>query len=112
MAKHKLTQLKQTKLTICEYNSMFGDMVEHAYGIEPTDSSSQILASNFIEGIQNHHVKNTLRTYQIKNLKVIFCHELQEDQKQKIEALDFGEKSNFDSISNCDINAISATITI
>ena len=43
---------------------------------------------------------------QIKNLKKIFSHAFQEEQKQKIRALDFGEKSNFDSISNCYINAI------
>ena len=39
----------------------FGDMVECAYSIKPTDSASIILASNFIEGAQNPHVKNKLR---------------------------------------------------
>ena len=92
MAKHKQTQLKQTELPKHEYISKLGDMVEHAYGIKPTDS--------------NPHVKNKLITYQIENLKEIFSHALEEDQKQKIRALGFGEKSNFDSISNCDINAI------
>ena len=74
--------------------------------LNPLRGASQILVSNFIEGIQNPHIKNKLRTYQIKNLKEIFSHALQKDQKQMIRALYFGEKSNFDSISNCDINAI------
>ena len=34
--------------------------------------------------------KNKLRSYQVKNLKDIFGHGIQEDQKQKIRALDFG----------------------
>ena len=106
MAKHKLTQLKQLDLPMHEYMAKFGGMAEHAYSIKPTASASQILVSNFIEGIQNLHVKNKLRSFQIKNLKEIFCHVIQEYQKQKIRALDFGENSKSDAILNCDINAI------
>ena len=62
------------------------------------------MASNFIEGVQNPHVKNKLRSYQIKNLKEIFGHAIHEDQKQKIRALDFGVNSKPESILNCDIN--------
>ena len=40
-----------------EYITKFGDMAEHAYNIKPTDGASQILASSFIEGVQNPHVK-------------------------------------------------------
>ena len=46
---------------------------------------------NFIEEIKNPHVKNNLRSFHIKNLTDIFGHAIQEDQKQKIRALDFGE---------------------
>ena len=53
MAKHKLTQLKHAELPMHEYITKFGDMVEHAYSIKATDSASVILASNFIEGVQN-----------------------------------------------------------
>ena len=67
-----------------EYITKFGDMEEHAYGIKPIDSASIILASNFIEGVQNPHVINKLRSNQVKNLKDIFGHAIQEDQKQKI----------------------------
>ena len=90
MKKHKLTQLKQSELPMHEYITKFGDMAEHAYSIKATDSASVILASNFIEGVQNPHVKNKLRSYQVKTLKDIFGHAIQEEQKQKIRALDFG----------------------
>ena len=89
MAKHKLTQFKQHDLPIHEYITKFGDMAEHAYSIKPTDGASPILASNVIEGVQNPHVKNKLRSYQIKNLKKIFGHAIHKGQKQKIRALDF-----------------------
>ena len=49
-----------------EYITKSGDIAEHAYSIKPTDSASQILASNFIEGVQNPHVKNKLGSYQVK----------------------------------------------
>ena len=83
MAKHKLAQLKQLDLPMHEYVVKFGDMAKHAYGIKPTDSARQILASNFIGGIWNPHVRNKLRSFQIKNLKEIFGHVIQEDHKQK-----------------------------
>ena len=56
-----------------EYIAKFGDTAEHAYDIKTTDSASQSLASNFIEGIKNPHVKNKLRSFQVKNLKVILA---------------------------------------
>ena len=106
IAKHKLTHLMQTDLAMHEYIAKFSDMAEHAYNIRPTDDSSQLLASQFIEGIQNPHVKSKLRSFQIKNLKEIFGFAIQEDQKQKIRAIDFGESSNTPTIAECDIQAI------
>ena len=93
MAKHKLTKLKQLDLPMHESITNTGDMAEHAYSIKPTSGASQILATNFIEGVQSPHVKNKLRSYEIKNLKEIFWHAIHEDQKQKIRALDFGINS-------------------
>ena len=87
-----------------EYIAKFGDMVEHAYSIKPTDSASIIWASNFIEGVQNPHAKNKLRSYQVKNLKDTFGHAIHEDQK--IRALDFGISSKPEPVLNCSINAI------
>ena len=88
-----------------EYIAKFSDMAEHAYNIRPTEDSSQLLASQFIEGIQNPHNKGKLRSFQIKNLKEIFGFSIQEDQKQKIRAIDFGESSNTPTIAECDIQA-------
>ena len=51
MAKHKLTQLKQSELPMHKYIIKFGDMVEHAYNIKATKSASVILASNFFESV-------------------------------------------------------------
>ena len=42
-----------------EYIGKFGDILEHAYNIKPTDNASIILASNFIEGVQDPHVKTS-----------------------------------------------------
>ena len=91
-----------------EYISKFGDMVEHAYSIKASDSASAILASNLIDGVQNPHVKNKLRSYQVKNLKDIIGHTIQEDQKQKIRALGFGVAPHSETTTtiNCSINAI------
>ena len=80
MAKLKLTQLKQSELPMYKYITKFGDMAEYAYSIKATDRASVILASNFIEGVQNSHVKNKLRSYQVKNLKDILGNAIQEDQ--------------------------------
>ena len=108
MAKHKLTQLKQAELPMHEYNAKFGDMAEHVYSIKTTNSASVILASNFIEGVQNPHIKNKLRSHQIKKLKDIFGQAIQEDQKKKIRALDFGVATHLETTTktNCSINAI------
>ena len=106
MAKHKLTQLKQLELPMHEYIAKLGNMAEHAYSIKPTNSASTILAFNFIEGVQNPHVKNKQRSCQVKNLKGIVGHNIQENQKQKIRALDFGVSPKPDPVPNCSINAI------
>ena len=83
MAKHKLTQLKQSELPMHGYITKFGDLAEHAYNIKATNDASAILASNFIEDVQNPHIKNKLRSYQVKNLKDIFGHAIQEDHNRR-----------------------------
>ena len=87
-----------------EYTSKFTDLVEHAHNLQPTDTASTILVSNFIEGITNPHIKNKLKSFKISNLQDIFTFALQEDEKQKIRALEFEDKS--DTIAQCDVNAI------
>ena len=104
MAKHRLTTFKQSEFPMHEYISKFTDLVKHTCNLQSTDTASTILASNFIEGITNSHVKNKLRSYKINNLQNIITFVLQEDQKQKIRALDSEGKS--DTIAQCDINTI------
>ena len=54
------------------------------------------------------YIKNKLRSYQVKNMKKILGHAIQEDQKQKIRALDFRATTSQGSgnKTNCSINAI------
>ena len=92
MAKHKSTTFIQTDLTMHEYISKFSDLVEHAYTLTSTDPASTILASNVFEGIMNPYIKNKLRSCKISHLQDIFKFALEEDQKQKIRALDFETK--------------------
>ena len=66
-----------------EYITKFGDMAEHAYSIKPTNGASITLASNFIEGVQNPHVKNKLRSSQVKYLKDIFGHAINETKSRR-----------------------------
>ena len=58
--------------------------------------------------MQNPYIENKLRSYQVKNLKDIFGHAIQEGQKQKIRALDFGVANPSETLtkSSCSINAI------
>ena len=51
--------------------------------LKPPDTASIILGSNFIEGVQSPHVKNKLRSYQVKNMKDIFGQAIHKDQRQK-----------------------------
>ena len=104
MAKHKLTTFRQTDLDMHEYISKFSDLFEHAYTLTPTYPASMILASNLIEGIMNPYINNELRSCKISSLQEIFKFALEEDQKQKIRALDFEVKP--DTIDHCDIQAI------
>ena len=104
MAKYKLTLFRQTHLAMHEYISILSDLVEHAYTCTPSHPASMILASNFIEGIMNPYIKNEIRSCKISNLQDIFKFVLEEDQKQKIRALDFETKP--DTIAHCDIQVI------
>ena len=60
IARNKLTSLAQKTMAMHEYISEFSSLMEHAHGIKPTDPKSRILASNFIDGIQNPYIKNKL----------------------------------------------------
>ena len=60
IARNKLTSLTKKTMAMHEYISEFSTLMEHAHGIKPTDPKSKILASNFIDGIQNMYIKHKL----------------------------------------------------
>ena len=60
IARNNLTYLTQKTMAIHGYISEFSTLMEHAHGIKPIDPKSKILASNFIDGIQNPYIKNTI----------------------------------------------------
>ena len=106
VAQNKLTSFTQNTMAMHEYISEFTSIMEHVHSIKPTDTTSAILASNFIDGIQNPYIKNKLRSYTTQNLSELYGFALKEDKKQKIKELDFGINSSQQQIAHCDINAI------
>ena len=87
-----------------EYISKFSDLVEACIYPNTHRSSKHDSGLKFIEGIMNPYIKNNLRSCKISTLQDIFKFALEEDQKQKIRALDFEGKP--DTIAHCDIQAI------
>ena len=107
VAQNKLTSFTQNTMAMHEYISEFTSIMEHAHSIKSTDTTSAILTSDFIDGIQNPNIKNKLRSYTTQNLSELYGFALKEDQKQKIRELDFGtDSSQQQPIAHCDINAI------
>ena len=105
IARNKLTSLTQKTMAMHEYISEFSTLMEHAHGIKAMDPKSKILASNFIDGIQNPYIKNKLQMHDPVNLSTLYGFAIKEDQKQKIRELDFGSSSPQAS-AQCDVNAI------
>ena len=107
VAQNKLTSFTQNTMAMHEYISEFTSIMEHAHSIKPTDTTSAILASNFIYGIQNTYIKNKLRSYTTQSLSELYGFALKEDQKQKIRELDFDTNSSQQqTIAHHDINTI------
>ena len=80
-------------MAIHEYNEEYIKLLEHAYSLQPTDSATITLISSYIQSITNSYVRNKLTTARVSTLKVIFTFALEEDQNQKMRALDFEKKS-------------------
>ena len=76
-----------------DYISEFTTILEHAHDIMPSDSKSTILASTFIDRIQNPYIRNKLRSYNVQNLSKLYGLAIKEDQKQKTRELDFGNST-------------------
>ena len=59
----------------------------------------------FNDSLQNPFIKSKIRLRNSKTLSDIFHHALEEDTRQKVRAVDFGEPTS-SNITQCDINAI------
>ena len=106
VARNKLSSFTQKTMAMHEYISEFTTILEHAHDIRPSDSKSTILASTFIDGIQNPYIRNKLRSCDVQNLSELYGLAIKEDQKQKIRELDFGNSTPQETIVHCDVNAI------
>ena len=105
MAKHKLNTLKQNDTLMHEYISKFTSLTRHAYHVDPSTPQTEMLIIPFIDSLQNPFIKSKIRLRNSKTLPDIFQHALEEDTRQKVRAVDFGEPTS-SNITQCDINAI------
>ena len=105
MAKHKLNTLKQNDTPMHEYISKFTSLTSHAYNVDPSTPQTEMFILPFIDSLQNPFIKSKIRLRNSKTLSDIFQHALEEDTRQKVRAVDFGEPTS-SSIIQCDINAI------
>ena len=64
-----------------------------------------MLILTFIDSLQNPLIKSKIRLRNSKTLSDIFQHALEEDTRQKVRAVDFGEATS-SNITQWDINAI------
>ena len=106
MAKHKLNTLKQNDTPIHEYISKFTSLTRHAYDVDPSTLQTEMLILPFIDSLQKPFIKSKIRLRNSQTLSDIFQHALEEDTKQKVRAVDFGEPTS-SNITQCDIIAIS-----
>ena len=72
--------------------------------LHPQIQQAQFWPQILLNASMNPYIKNKLRSCQISNLQNIFTFVLEEDQIQKIRALDFETKA--DTIAHCEIQAI------
>ena len=105
MAKHKLNTLKQNDTPMHEYIPKFTSLTRHAYNVDPSTPQTEMLILPFIDSLQNSFIKSKIRLRNSKTLLDIFQHALEDDTRQKVRAVDFGEPTS-SNITQCDINAI------
>ena len=69
----KLFCLKQCDYSIHEYITKFTDLLDHAYSVKPSDTSTNLLTNQFIEDINdsNKYTKNELRESLVPALTTI-----------------------------------------
>ena len=64
-----------------------------------------MLIHPFIDSLQNPFIKSKIRLRNSKTLSDIFQHALEEDTRQKVRAVDFGEPTSSNN-TQCNINTI------
>ena len=91
-AQNKLSSLKQDGRNMHEYIAHFSDLLEHAHSKKATDLGTNLLANQFIEGIDdtNKYTKNKLREKSGNNLDYYFQEAMRLHHKQEIRAIDYG----------------------
>ena len=107
-AQNKLSSLKQNGRSMHEYIAHFSDLLEHAHSKKATDVGTNLLANQFIEGIDdtNKFTKNKLREKSGNNLDYYFQEAMRLQHKQEIRAIDY-EPNLHTQVSECtDINAL------
>ena len=107
-AQNKLSSLKQDGRSMHDYIAHFSDLLEHAHSKKATDVGTNLLANQFIEGIDdtNKFTKNKLREKSGNNLDYYFQEAMRLQHKQEIRAIDYGPNLHT-QVSECaDINAI------
>ena len=111
-AQNKLSLLKQDGRSMHDYIAHFSDLLEHAHSKKATDVGTNLLANQFIEGIDdtNKYTKNKLREKSCNNLDYYFQEAMRLQHKQEIRAIDYGPNL-LTQVSECaGINAIRSNI--
>ena len=87
-ARNKLSSLKQDGKSMHEYIANFSDLLGHAHNAKATDVGTNLLANQFIEGIDdtNRYTKNKLREKSGNNLDYYFQEAMRLQHKQEIRA--------------------------
>ena len=95
-----------------EYISNFTDLLEHANNMQPTDPATKLLATIFIDGIDefNKFIRNKLREKTGTNLEWYFTESQRLQHKQEIRAIDYKPDTETQTTNlthaTTDINAI------
>ena len=82
IARNKLNNLKQGTNSIHEYITKFTELAEHTHNIKPSQTGSQILASTFLEGLENPYTRFELRSKSGNTLDDFFTLAIEEEEKQ------------------------------
>ena len=102
-AQNKLSSFKQDGRSMHEYITHFSDLLEHTYSVKATDVGTNLLANQFIEGIddRNKYTKNKLKEKSGTNLDSFFQEAMRLQHKQEIRATDFSPNLPLTSLRMC-----------